>query len=99
MASAHSPIMSPCTVPTGAKGRSSPTMRSTAISETGSVPITVASKSRPSGSVTRIWSAPVITWSFVRTIPSLRTITPEPKPALRRSPPGGMKKLSYRVRT
>ncbi len=59
------------------------------MSATGSEPMISAVRSRPSARETRISSASVMTWSLVSTSPSSLTITPEPKPALRRAAPGG----------
>ena len=54
-------------------------MRSTARSESGSRPTSLASNSRPSASVT--WMRPPrrMTCSLVRMVPSARTMTPEPR--------------------
>ena len=52
----------------------------TARSLSGSVLISAALNSRPSGSSTVTVSAPATTWLLVSTRPSLSTITPEPTP-------------------
>ena len=55
-------------------------MRMTATSVCGSVPTTLAGKTRSSESVTSIWSAPFTTWLSVRMMPSLSTTNPVPSP-------------------
>ncbi len=54
MAMAHSPMRSPWEVPRGATGRPSAAILRTATSVSPSLPVNSATKSRPSGSVTRI---------------------------------------------
>ncbi len=84
MAMAHSPITSPSVVPRGATGRAAPSIWSTATSVVASLPTTAASKSLPSGSVTRMRSAPRTTCSFVRIVPEGAMTKPEPKPVVGR---------------
>ena len=64
----------------GRVGRRSPTFSSlsTAMSERASASTTVAGNSRRSFSTTLIAWAPSMTWLLVTTMPSARTITPDP---------------------
>ena len=61
-------------------------MRSTAMSVSGSVPTSWAMASRPSASRTSISCAPAITWWLVSRKPCGETITPEPMPTEAVSP-------------
>src|SRR5882724_5526022 len=62
---------------------------STATSDLGSAPMSLALNSRRSPRVTRIWSAPSTTWLLVSTYPSAVTITPEPRLRSRRGARSG----------
>ena len=98
MATVHSPIRRPWEVPRGATDRLSASIFRTATSVTLSAPTNSASKSRPSGRVTIIRSAPLTTWSFVMMWPSSSMTNPEPRPGTLRAAPGGRKNSSHRDR-
>ena len=80
IATAHSPMMRPSELPSGATGSAWPCTRSTAMSVTGSAPTSCAGRSRPSGSVTIIESASCTTWWLVSTTPLGSITKPEPSP-------------------
>ena len=78
MASTTSPTRSGGALPSGIAGSEPASMRSTARSVSGSVPIRRPTCREPSESCTPMRAAPSTRCRFVRIVPSVPTITPEP---------------------
>src|SRR3989441_11379490 len=81
MAHTHSPMRSVDESPSGATGsRGSPSTLISAMSVSGSTPMTRACRLRPSDSLTVMRSARSMTWLFVRMLPSASMMNPVPAP-------------------